>query len=325
MSNTNQSPMQSITPQHARAKEARWIGIGLCILSAASYGSTPILGKLGYANGLTLTIMLSLRFGGAAIALFVYLALFQRRVIYPGRRLSIILFLIGAVGYAGNTALFFGALQRIPASMASPILFIYPVFVALSEWMISRIPPTRREWMAIGMAVVGVFLAAGLNFTNTMAQMDSASGLGIVMVLGSSVCYTAYVISNYHLTQKVGAWVSVAWIAAGAAASFNLAGGITGTLVVNLSLTGVWILLGMIVFNTILPLGTFLAGMTRTGPTTASLLSTLEPAFTVLLALALLGERLTLLQGVGIGLVLASAILLNISHGRRGTEPISQS
>jgi drug/metabolite transporter (DMT)-like permease len=317
--------MQSTTQHPARAKEAWWIGAGLCIISAASYGSTPIFGKLGYANGLTLFNMLSIRFGGAAITLFATLALFQRRTIYPGRRLSAILLLIGAVGYAGNTALFFGALERIPASMASPILFTYPVFVALSEWMITRIPPTRREWAAIAMALVGVFLAAGFDFTNTMAQMDAASGLGIVMVLGSSVCYTAYVISNYRLTQKVGAWVSVAWITAGAAASFSIAGWITGTLTFNLSSTSVGILLGMIIFSTIIPLGTFLAGMARTGPTTASLLSTLEPAFTVLLALALLSERLTLLQGVGIGLVLASAILLSRSYGRRGTEPISQS
>jgi drug/metabolite transporter (DMT)-like permease len=308
--------MQSTTPHPARAKEAWWIGAGLCILSAASYGSAPILGKLGYANGLTLTNMLSIRFGGAAITLFAYLALFQRRTINPGKRLLAILLLNGAIGYAGNTALFFGALQRIPASMASPILFIYPVFVALSEWMITRIPPTRRELAAIATAVVGVFLATGLDFTNTMAQMDAASGLGIVMALGSSVCYTAYVISNYRLTQKVGAWVSVAWVTAGAAASFSLAGWITGTLAFNLSSTSVGILLGMIIFSTIIPLGTFLAGMARTGPTTASLLSTLEPAFTVLLALALLGESLTLLQGVGIGLVLASAILLTLSRSR---------
>jgi drug/metabolite transporter (DMT)-like permease len=133
MPDTNRNPIQSTAQHHSRANEAWWIGAGLCILSAASYGSAPILGKLGYANGLTLTKMLSLRFGGAAMVLFAYLAIFQRRAIYPGRRRSMLLFFIGAVGYAGNSALFFGALEWIPASQASPILFIYPVFVALSE------------------------------------------------------------------------------------------------------------------------------------------------------------------------------------------------
>ncbi|HEY46305.1 MAG: hypothetical protein AMJ88_05410 [Anaerolineae bacterium SM23_ 63] len=316
MQNTNRSSMQSTTPHPARAKEPRWIGAGLCVLSAASYGSISILGKYGYANGLTLTNMLSLRFGGAAIALFATMALFHRRVIYPGRRLSMLLFLIGAVGYAGGTALFFGALQRIPASLASPILFIYPVFVSLSQWRISRIPPVRREWVAILMAVVGVFLTAGLDSSTAISLLGDNTILGMTMVLGSAILYAAFVLSSDRLIREVGAWVSTAWIFAGAAVSFGLVGWLTGTLDFNLSSTGVGILLMMIIFSTILPLSTFLAGMARIGPTAASLLSTLEPAFTVLLAMVLLGERLILLQGVGIGLVLASAILLTLSHSR---------
>ncbi len=136
------------------------------------------------------------------------------------------------------------------------------------------------------------------------------------MVLGSSVFYAAYVISSDRLTRKVGARVSLAWITAGAAVSFSLAGWITDTLAFNLSATNVVILLAMVVFGTILPLGTFLAGMARIGPTVASLLSTLEPAFTIMLALVLLGERLIPLEGAGVGLVLAAAMLLTLSHDR---------
>jgi len=320
MSVSDQIAMGSSPPNKSPTHELRWIGAVLCILSAASFGSTPILGKLAYASGLTLTKMLSLRFGGAALTLFAYLALFQRRTIYPGRRRSMLLFFIGAVGYTGNSALFFSALERIPASLASPMFFIYPVFVALSMWMITRNPLARREWVAIAMAVIGVFCAAGVNLSNITGYFDAVSGLGVAMVLVSSVFYTAYVISSDRLTREVGAWVSTAWISAGAAVSFGLAGWITGKLDFDLSPTDVWILLGMIVLNTILPLGTFLAGMARIGPTAASLLSTLEPVFTVLLALAFLGERLTLLQGAGIGLVLAAAILLTFSQRRQNPE-----
>jgi drug/metabolite transporter (DMT)-like permease len=320
MPDASRITLGSNPPPQTLANESRWIGAVLCVSSAASYGSTPILGKLGFANGLTLTNMLSLRFGGAALTLFAYLALFQRRTIYPGRRRSLILFLIGAVCYAGNSALFFGALQRVPASLASPTFFIYPVFVALAAWMINRIPPARREWMAIAMAVAGVFLAAGLNSSKNISQFGDATGLDLAMVLGSAILFAAYVISSDRLSREVGAWVSTAWISAGAAVSFGLAGWITGKLDFDLSPTNVWILLGMIVFNTILPLGTFLSGMARIGPTAASLLSTLEPVFTVLLAFALLGERLTLLQSVGIGLVLTAAALLIFSHRRRRPE-----
>jgi drug/metabolite transporter (DMT)-like permease len=322
MSGFNRFATGSTPPHTPLTQEARWIGAVLCVLSAASFGSTPILGKLGFASGLTLANMLSLRFGGAALVLFAYLALFQRRAIYPGRRRSTLLFFIGAICYAGSTALFFGALLRIPASLASPTFFIYPVFVVLAAWMITQIPPAWREWMAIAMAVAGVFLAAGLDSSKIFSQFGDATGFSLAMVLGSAILYAAYVISSDRLTREVGAWVSTAWISAGAAVSLGFAGWITGKLDFDLSPTNVWILLGMIVLNTVLPLGTFLAGMAHIGPTAASLLSTLEPVFSVLLALALLGERLTLLQGVGVGLVLAAAILLTFSHRRQRPELI---
>jgi drug/metabolite transporter (DMT)-like permease len=70
----------------------------------------------------------------------------------------------------------------------------------------------------------------------------------------------------------------------------------------------------MVTLSTILALGAFLAGMQRVGPTTASLLSTLEPVFTVLLAMIFLGEFLTTTQVVGGGLVLSAAVLLSTSR-----------
>jgi drug/metabolite transporter (DMT)-like permease len=72
----------------------------------------------------------------------------------------------------------------------------------------------------------------------------------------------------------------------------------------------------LIVFSTILPLTTFFAGMRRVGPTAASLLSTLEPAFTIALAAIVLGEVLTRSQWMGGALILAAVVLLNLPTRR---------
>ncbi|MCJ7707628.1 MAG: DMT family transporter, partial [Anaerolineales bacterium] len=82
-----------------------------------------------------------------------------------------------------------------------------------------------------------------------------------------------------------------------------------------------WIMAGMILFSTILPIGTFLAGMVRVGPTAAALLSTLEPVFTVLLAAWLLAEGLTGSQLVGGGLVLVAVIVLSFPSHRPEAAP----
>src|SRR5207237_9624522 len=54
----------------------------------------------------------------------------------------------------------------------------------------------------------------------------------------------------------------------------------------------------------------FLAGLARVGATRAAIMSTVEPAVTVGLAAALLGDRLNVFQGVGAVLVLAAVILM---------------
>ena len=61
---------------------------------------------------------------------------------------------------------------------------------------------------------------------------------------------------------------------------------------------------------TVIPVATFLAGLERIGPTNASMLSTLEPVVTVLLAGLIFGERLETITILGGGLILVAVILL---------------
>jgi drug/metabolite transporter (DMT)-like permease len=74
---------------------------------------------------------------------------------------------------------------------------------------------------------------------------------------------------------------------------------------------GGWLVVcGMAVIATVVPVAAFLAGMKRIGPTDASMLSTFEPAVTVVLAALLLGERLKPIALLGGALILAAALVL---------------
>jgi drug/metabolite transporter (DMT)-like permease len=297
----------AILPAHSAG---RWIGAGLCAASAAGFASLSILGKAAFASGMTIPGMLSLRFGGAAIILGSYIVLNRRRRLYPGARLAGKLLLLGAVGYAGQSTLYFGALQRLPASMASLLLYVYPFFVALLDWLLNQQRPGRREWLAMAAAGIGVLLTLqpGQAMRGEALRMDS---LGVVLVIASAAWYAGYIVISDRVVHRVGPMVSTAWIAAGAGLSFTLAGWLTDGLQHSLTAQQGLIVLGMILLSTILALGAFLAGMARVGPTAASLLSTLEPVFTVLLAALLLGERLTPVQTLGGGVVLAALMVFN--------------
>jgi drug/metabolite transporter (DMT)-like permease len=61
----------------------------------------------------------------------------------------------------------------------------------------------------------------------------------------------------------------------------------------------------------------FLTGMSRVGPSTAAILSTLEPPVTVTLAFVTFGEGLGALQLTGALAVLGAAVLVNLPAARR--------
>ncbi|MGD2057303.1 MAG: EamA family transporter [Anaerolineales bacterium] len=292
---------------------SRLVGALLCSLSAAGFASLTVLGKIALNAGLSLATILALRFGGAALLLFGYLGIVRKRPIFPGKRLALILFGLGALGYAGQSTLYFASLNRNPASLNGILLYVYPVFVALIGWLINRTPPTKREWAAMALALFGVLLT--VRQPGEELGFARADPLGVLFVIASALWYSVYIVTSDRVVHQPGAWLSTAWISLGASFSFTLFGGVAGLLNFNLSPQAIWILVAMVFVSTILALGTFFAGMRIVGPTAASLLSTLEPVFTVLLAMLALSERLAGSQLLGGLFVLAAVILLTLPEG----------
>ena len=279
------------------------LGALMCTLSAACYAGLSIMGKVALAAGLTLTGMLSLRFLGAAAVLAAIL-LIQRRSLSPGGRTMIRLLLLGGLLYAPQAALFFTGLQRLPASVAVLLLYVYPVLVAVFDWAVNRRLPDRRTGAALVLAMVGVALTL---YPQSTTPVDP---IGAVLVLGSATGLAVYIILSEHATRAAGAQVGAMGIVLGAGLSYTLAGAVTGTLKWQLSLAQPMLVLGLILIGTVLPVTLFLAGVGRVGPTGASLLSTLEPVFTVALGAVVLGESLVPVQWLGGGAILAASILV---------------
>jgi drug/metabolite transporter (DMT)-like permease len=80
---------------------------------------------------------------------------------------------------------------------------------------------------------------------------------------------------------------------------------------------------GLVVITTVLPVIAFLAGLKRIGPTTAAMLSTLEPVVTVLLASWWLHETLNLVTLLGGGLILLAVLLLMHGELRRSQPSVT--
>jgi drug/metabolite transporter (DMT)-like permease len=286
----------------------RLTGILLIAISAASFGTLAIFGRLLYADGLDTFTMLFLRFSFAAVTMTFLLLL--RREPLPRGNILLQLIGMGALGYAGQAFSFLSAIKYASAGLVALLLYLYPMFVFILSVIVLREQVTGVKIVALLLALVG-----------TALTVDPAGGqlTGVLLAVLSAVIYSIYIIVGTNVMKHVSAVQSSLVIFASAAVVYGMLIAVNGA---RFPATGTgWLgIAGIVLVATVIPVATFLAGLERIGPTNASMLSTLEPVVTVLLAGMLFGERLQPITILGGCLILFAVILLTRSEGRAGAE-----
>jgi DME family drug/metabolite transporter len=74
--------------------------------------------------------------------------------------------------------------------------------------------------------------------------------------------------------------------------------------------------------SALLPFSLYFAGLQHLEPTRAIVASCLEPVFSIVIAAAVLGESVRPIQAIGIGIVLAAIVLVQLPE--RGEEPAAR-
>jgi drug/metabolite transporter (DMT)-like permease len=295
----------------------RSTGTLLCIGSAAGFGAMAVLGKLAYENGATVGTLLAVRFAIAA-ALFWALVFAARGPVaelraLPGRDIAIALAL-GAGGYAAQAGCFFTALERIDASLLSLLLYTFPAMVAVAAIALGREHADPARLGALALASTGLVLVLA------SAKPGALDPLGAALALGAALIYTTYILVSQGIAGRISPTVLSAVVCTGAAVSLTAGSAALGELRPgDVTLAGWGWLAGIALVSTVAAVSLFFAGLKRVGPTTASILSTVEPVVTVVLAFVVFGELLGTLQLLGGALVLAAVLVLGSYRPREAT------
>jgi drug/metabolite transporter (DMT)-like permease len=288
----------------------RYSGTLLCLASGSAFGAMAVFGKLAYGDGATVGTLLSVRFVLAA-ALFGgliradELRALSRRDVASGLGL-------GACGYALQAGCYFAALERIDASLLSLLLYTFPAIVAAAAVALGRERIDGRRVAALGLALVGLALVvAG-------AGARALDPFGAALALAAAVVYSAYILVSEGIARRTRPRVLAALVCTGAAVSLTVGSALSGELRPGeLTLAGWGWLACLAVVSTVASISLFFAGLRRAGPTTASILATVEPLVTVLLAFLVFREALGVVQLAGGALVLAAVLVLHAPLPRR--------
>lgn len=276
----------------------RLSGILLIVISAVSFGSLAIFGRFAYAAGLDTATLLFLRFSLAALLMAGLLA--ARREDLPRGKTLAQLAGMGAIGYVGQSFCYLTAIQYASAGLVALLLYLYPSFVAILAVIFLKARLTPLMAIALLLATAGAALTA---------NPQGGQWAGILLAVMAAAIYAVYIIIGAGVMERVSALQSSTVIFASAGLVYGVMAGLQGPHWPTTP-AGWGAVAGIVLFATLIPVSTFLAGLKRIGPTDASLFSTLEPAATVLLAAWLLDESLPLRSLLGGALILAAVLLL---------------
>lgn len=281
----------------ARLRAPHLRGTLFCLAAGVAFSISPILIQVAYSHGASVTGVLAWRYFAAALLLF---AIAGRKMLHVPVRVALGAFVLGAVVYALDSALFYGSLERTSAPLASLVHYAHLVLVVGVAAMIGRERLTRRRLLAL----VGIF--GGVALVGGAAVNPDLVGVG--MALASAAAYGVYILLSDRLLRDADPIALAAYLTAGAAASFFVAGGLLGSLGAVGGSAGLVCLVVAALIGSVFAVTAFLKGVRLVGPSTASLLVTVEVPVTIVLAAVVLEQHLTPMQFAGAGLVVVAIV-----------------
>ena len=287
------------------------IGYPAGIITGITYGLNPLFGIPLVNNGASTESILFFRYGFAVLILGSMLLLGKQSFKVSWKQAGILLIL--GLLYTASSIFLFEAYKYIPSGLATTLIFLYPVIVALIMVFL-RVIPSWQVWLAIAVTFLGVFI---------MTQSDSTQAInptGVWLSLGSALVYAFFIviinrsktignISNSLLTFYTFSVGSVVFLSKNAASDASITTGIESGMD--------WLyLVGLAILPTIISTATLAISTRNIGATKASVLGVFEPITAILVGTIAFGEALTTNVLTGILLAMGAVTFMIITTKR---------
>ncbi|MDD4975634.1 MAG: DMT family transporter [Bacteriovorax sp.] len=283
----------------------RKIGFIQIILSGICFAFLGFFGKMAYRQHITPGELLSLRYSLSAILTGLLILVTKPKSLFTLSRFEIICsLLLGLFGYALFSSFYFMALTGISASLTVLLLYTYPVMVTIFSRIFLKEKMGRLGLAALILVSVGL---VGL----VWGEWSVSRPIYLLFGIGSAIFYALYIILSRKYLRLVPALPSSFYVqlGAGGVLSFiNFSG--HPNRAVEILILHFPLIMAMAVLCSLMAMTLFLAGLQKITSSEASILSTTEPIFGVIIATTLLGESIQTVQVIGGILILIGMIII---------------
>ena len=290
----------------------RLLGYIAGILADVSYGTNPLFGKALMESGVPIMVMLFFRYAFAAVFLAV-LMLFKKESFLAKRRGLGILILLG-IFFAGSSITLFCSYEYIPSGLATTLIYLYPVIVALIMVFL-RIYPSWQTWLAISATFGGILL---LSSPSGAVQIRVP---GVLLAIGSALCYSFYLVivnRSKRIRNVSEHTITLYSLITGAILFATIRTVQGGSMLEGIDTLADWgNLIGLAIIPTMVSMLTIAISSRYIGPTKTAVLGVFEPLTAILIGTLMFGEVLTAKMAVGIAICVAAIVFMVVKPGKK--------
>ena len=273
------------------------------LLSSASFGLIPMFTIPAMQQGMQFESILLYRFAFATLALGVILLIDGQSFRINRRDIPSLLLL--AFFYLISAVFLFWGYKFMASGIATTLHFMYPVLTTLIMMLFFREKKSIWRFMAIALAVAGVF------FLSQGDDAGSITFIGIFIVLLSALGYALYLVtvSQLKVGQMKGLRLTFYVFLFGTLLLF-IGIGTTGHTqpIPNLHTAGNLVMLAII--PTVISNLALVRAVKCIGSTLTSVLGAMEPVTAVCVGIFMFGEPFTNSVGLGIILIITAVTVI---------------
>ena len=211
---------------------------------------------------------------------------------------------------------YFVTIQESSLAVAAILLYTAPIMVMVMSLFLFKERLTLQKFVCLMLAVLGCALVSGLGGDMRLTT------LGLITGVLSGFCYALYsIFGRYALrrysTETVTVYTFV-FASVGVTPFLNLPSLVSH---VAQSPSILWAVFGLGLLSTVAPFLLYTKGLNVVESGKASIIASVEPVVATLISVFFFQEPLSLLGGLGVLLVIAAIVLLNVKLERKNAQP----
>ncbi len=293
-------------------------GVFIAIIGIVLFSAKAILVKLAYQYEVSSIHLLLFRML-FSLPFYILIAFYYKPT-FPSKikRIDYVWVLFfGFIGYYLASYFDFLGLQYIKAGLERIILFVYPTLVLVISRLFLKEKISSKQIAAILITYFGVVVT----FWGELQYNSETVILGGFLVFLSALTYASYIVGSGWLIPKFGAMIFTAYAMIVSSLCVIIHYAITDRNDITVYPYQVYVLgFMMAILSTLIPSFLVSFAIKKLGASNFSIIGSVGPISTIILAYLFLDEKLTALQILGATIVIVGVMIVSLNKSKKNKK-----